>query len=72
MVGSASGNGFVRDHVAAFRFCFMVLKTGRLLYCRNKAELIDLRDQVMKNYLDFKYFRDSFDRTFLKEIGYNG
>ena len=57
---------------AAFRFSFVVLKTGSFLYCRNKAELIDLRDQVVKNYLDFKYFRDSFDRTFLKGIGYNG
>lgn len=57
---------------AAFRFCFVVLKTGKLLYYKNKTELIDFRDQVMKNYLDFKYFRDSFDRTFLKGIGYNG
>ena len=57
---------------AAFRFCFVVLKTGKLLYFKNKTELIDFRDQVMKNYLDFKYFRDSFDRTFLKGIGYNG
>jgi predicted nucleotidyltransferase len=57
---------------ASFRFCFVVLKTGKLLYFKNKMELIDFRDQVMKNYLDFKYFRDSFDRTFLKGIGYNG
>lgn len=57
---------------APFRFCFVVLKTGKLLYCKNKAELIDFRDQVMKNYLDFKYFRDSFDNAFLKGIGYNG
>ena len=57
---------------AAFRFSFVVLKTGRLLYFKNKTELIDFRDQVVKNYLDFKYFRDSFDHTFLKGIGYNG
>jgi len=57
---------------ASFRFCFEVLKTGNLLYCKHKAELVDFRDQVIKNYLDFKYFRDSFDRTFLKGIGYNG
>ena len=57
---------------APFRFCFEVLKTGKLLYYKNKTELIDFRDQVIKNYLDFKYFRDSFDRTFLKGIGYNG
>jgi len=57
---------------ASFRFCFEVLKTGNLLYCKHKTELVDFRDQVMKNYLDFKYFRDSFDRTFLRGIGYNG
>ena len=57
---------------ASFRFCFEVLKTGNLLYCKHKAELVDFYDQVMKNYLDFKYFRDSFDRTFLRGIGYNG
>jgi len=50
----------------------VVLKTGKLLYFKNKTELIDFRDQVMKNYLDFKYFRDSFDHAFLKGIGYNG
>ena len=57
---------------ASFRFCFVVLKTGDLLYCKHKAELVDFHDQVIKNYLDFKYFRDRFDRTFLKGIGYNG
>ncbi len=57
---------------AAFHFCFVVLKTGKLLYYKNKAELIDFRDQVIKYYLDFKYFRDSFDHAFLKGIGYNG
>ena len=57
---------------ASFHFCFEVLKTGKLLYCKNKPELIDFRDQVIKNYMDFKYFRDSFDHVFLKGIGYNG
>jgi len=57
---------------ASFRFCFEVLKTGKLLYCKHEAELVDFRDQVITNYLDFKYFRDSFDRTFLRGIGYNG
>lgn len=54
------------------RFCFMILKTGKLLYFRNKDALIDLRDQVLKYYLDFKYFRDSFDKVFLEGVGYDG
>ena len=54
------------------RLCYTVLKTGKLLYFRKRDDLVDLRDQVLKYYLDFKYFRDSFDKTFLKGIGYNG
>ena len=55
-----------------FRFSFAVFKTGKLLYYKNKTELIDFRDQVIINYIDFKYFRDRFDHAFLKGIGYNG
>lgn len=54
------------------RICYTVLKTGKLLYFGKKDDLVDLRDQVLKYYLDFKYFRDSFDKIFLKGIGYNG
>jgi len=57
---------------ASLRFCFTILKTGKLLYFRNKGDLIDLRDQVLKYYLDFKYFRDSFDKVFLEGVGYDG
>ena len=57
---------------APLRFCFTILKTGKLLYFRNKDDLIDLRDQVLKYYLDFRYFRDSFDKVFLEGIGYDG
>lgn len=57
---------------ASLRFCYVILKTGKLLYFRNKDDLIDLRDQVLKYYLDFKYFRDSFDQVFLEGVGYDG
>ena len=57
---------------ASLRFCYVILKTGKLLYFRNKEALIDLRDQVLKYYLDFRYFRDSFDKVFLEGVGYDG
>jgi predicted nucleotidyltransferase len=57
---------------APLRFCYVILKTGKLLYFRNKDDLIDLRDQVLKYYLDFKYFRESFDQVFLEGVGYDG
>jgi predicted nucleotidyltransferase len=49
-----------------------ILKTGKLLYVRNERELVDFREKVVKLYLDFRYFRDSFDRGFLEGVGYHG
>lgn len=57
---------------APLRFCYVILKTGKLIYCKTKDDLIDLREQVLKNYLDFKYFRDNFDKVFLEGVGYDG
>lgn len=57
---------------ASLRFCYTIIKTGKLLFCMNHSDLIDLHDKVVKHYLDFKFFRDSFDKTFLEGIGYDG
>ena len=57
---------------APLRFCHTILKSGKLLYCNNKSDLIDICDKVVTNYLDFKFFRDRFDKTFLEGIGYDG
>ena len=57
---------------APLRFCYVILKTGKLIYCKEKDDLIDHREQVLKYYLDFRYFRDSFDKVFLEGVGYDG
>jgi predicted nucleotidyltransferase len=57
---------------APLRFCHNIIKTGKLLYCREKREIIDFQERLIKLYLDFKYFRDSFDESFLKGVGYHG
>ena len=54
------------------KYCYNILKTGKLLYCGSKKELIDFSEKIIKLYMDFKYFRDSFDETFLEGIGYYG
>ena len=54
------------------RFSFNILKYGTLLFFRNKKAIIDFREQVSNYYLDFKYFRADFDRTFLEGIGCHG
>lgn len=57
---------------APSRFSFNILKYGNLLFFRDKKAIIDLCEQVLNYYLDFKYFRADFDRTFLEGIGYHG
>jgi len=53
-------------------FSYNVIFSGRLLYCRNRAELEDFTEKTVKFYLDFKFLRDEFDRAFLEGIGYHG
>lgn len=54
------------------RMAYNILKTGMVLFIRDKNSYTDFRERITRHYLDFKYFRDSFDREFLKGIGYNG
>jgi hypothetical protein len=54
------------------KFGHRILKTGKLLCLRNKEELIDFSEKVVKLYLDFRFFRDSFDSAFLEGAGYHG
>ena len=57
---------------APIRMVFQILKTGRMLTCRDSGALIDFRDCLVKNYIDFKFMRDEFDAVFLEGIGYHG
>lgn len=54
------------------RMAIQVLKTGKLLFCNDELALADLRERVIKSYLDFKPMRDEFDDVFLRGIGYHG
>jgi hypothetical protein len=51
---------------------YNVIFSGRLLYCRHRPELEDFMEKTVKFHLDFKFFRDEFDRAFLAGIGYHG
>ena len=57
---------------APMRFSHNIIKSGKLIHCANKTELIDFIEKTIKLYLDFRFFRDTFDDTFLKGIGYSG
>ena len=54
--------------------CFSqrIFESGRLLFVRNQQELADFWDQVTRYCLDFRYFKEQFDRAFKEGIGYHG
>ena len=54
------------------RFAFHILKSGKLLYCRDRHQLVDFMEKTTKMYLDFKSIRKEFDEVFLEGIGYHG
>ena len=57
---------------ASLRMAFEILKTGKILVCKNAGALTRYREHLVKTYLDFKFMRDAFDEVFLKGIGYHG
>ncbi len=57
---------------APLRFAYHILKTGKLLHCRDKNQLIDFVEKTIKLYLDFKPARDQIDQAFLEGVGYHG
>jgi uncharacterized protein len=57
---------------APLKFSHQILKTGKLLHIGNRFELIDFSEKNVKLYLDFRFFRDRFDRIFLEGVGYHG
>lgn len=57
---------------APMRFVLKILSTGKLLFERDRQALIDLYDKNTKMFLDFKYFLDEYNQTFLEGVGYHG
>ena len=57
---------------APMRFSHNIIKSGKLLFCSDSGLLRDFIEKTVKVYLDFRYFRDEFDKEFLKGAGYYG
>jgi predicted nucleotidyltransferase len=57
---------------APMRFSYNIMKKGKILFCKDKTAFINFHHSITMQYLDFKFFRDHFDKTFLTKIGYHG
>lgn len=57
---------------APINICFQIIKTGKLLLCNDKKELVNFNEFIIQRHLDFNFIRETFDSTFLEGIGYHG
>ncbi len=57
---------------APMRFSYNIIKSGKLMHCRDSTELTEFIEKTTKLYLDFRFFRDAFDDEFLRGVGYRG
>lgn len=59
-------------NTAPLRFSYNILKEGKLIFCKNRMQLIDFREKTVKYFIDFKFYRRQFDNVFLQGISYYG
>ena len=57
---------------APTKFSYHITSSGKLLFCRDRSVLVDFIEMIRKIYLDFNFFRESFDKEFLRGIGHHG
>ena len=57
---------------APLRMAYHVLKEGRLMFFKERRQLADFRERVIKLYLDFARCRKQFDRAFMQGVGLGG
>ena len=50
------------------RIAFNILKTGKLLFVRDRDEFVDFWEKVTKLYLDFKPMREEYNAIFIEKL----
>jgi len=54
------------------RIAHSILRTGRIMLVKDKKQLADFTEKVVKMYLDFKPYQEAFDRAFMQGVGLHG
>ncbi len=50
------------------KISYNILKEGKILFVKDKISFIDFKENIIKYYLDFKYYEDEFNRIFLEKL----
>lgn len=55
-------------NTAPMRFAHQIFKSGKRIFVRDQKKLADFQEQIIKKYIDFKYYRAQFDQEFLRGL----
>lgn len=47
---------------------FRILKEGKIVFCKNKKDIYNIKVKVFKEYLDYSYFINNFYRRVIKNV----
>lgn len=59
-------------NAAPLPFKFSVVQKGEVLFSRSEKFRVDFEVDVIKKYLDFKYYYDSYNDFFIKKLAEEG
>lgn len=55
-------------NTAPLRFAYQIFRSGKKIFVKDQKKLADFQEEVIKKYIDFKYYREQFDQEFLKGL----
>lgn len=55
-------------NTAPWRFAHQIFKSGKKIFVQDQKKLADFHEEVVKKYIDFKYYQKQFDQAFLKNL----
>ncbi len=50
------------------KIAYNILKDGKILFVKDKMSFIGFKENIIKYYLDFKYYEDEFNKIFLEKL----
>lgn len=55
-------------NTAPMRFAHQIFRSGKRIFVKDQKKLTDFQEEVIKKYIDFKYYREQFDQEFLRGL----
>ncbi|MGB9700890.1 MAG: type VII toxin-antitoxin system MntA family adenylyltransferase antitoxin [Thermodesulfobacteriota bacterium] len=55
-------------NTAPLRFAHQILKNGKKIFVKDQRRLANFQEEVIKKYIDFKFYQEQFNQAFLSGL----